>query len=131
MPAEWAEAAGALAGARVRPPADDPAGPDCYRIMVERGDAIVLRVERADAPAGYIVARVETFDEGRELVIVAAAGGAPGADLTAETQPLLEAVARRAGCRSMRCHTVRPGLMAKLERHGWRPAETIMRKVLA
>ena len=63
--------------------------------------------------------------EGEELVIVAAAGHAPGLCLLDALLPQIEAAS---GARWVRIHTARRGMGRQLMRHGYRPAEVVYRK---
>jgi hypothetical protein len=78
-----------------------------------------------------VVARfaLETVPRSRgvEGVIVAAAGGLPGADLVADVLPLIECEFPQE-VTTMRVHTVRPGLVKKMKRQGWQVAAYVLRK---
>ena len=71
--------------------------------------------------AGAVVARyalrMDQHDNGREIVVVAAAGGLPGVDLVASVLPNIEK--QGAGADRMTLRTRRPGLVRKLKKQGW------------
>lgn len=80
---------------------------------------------------GYYVTWIDSLDCGDELVIVAAAGRLPGVPLTRCVLPAIEALAAGAGCSSVRVHSIRPGMLKALARHGYAPSEIVYRKVIA
>lgn len=73
--------------------------------------------------SGVVVARyalrLEQHANGVELVVVAAAGGASGVDLTASILPTIEKQGRQAGAHRVTLRTRRPGLVRKLKKQGW------------
>jgi len=73
--------------------------------------------------SGVVVARyalrVEQHANGVELVVVAAAGGASGVDLTASILPTIEKQGHQAGAHRVTLRTRRPGLVRKLRKQGW------------
>lgn len=73
--------------------------------------------------SGAVVARyalrLEQHANGVELVVVAAAGGASGVDLTASIVPTIETQGRQAGAHRVTLRTRRPGLVRKLKKQGW------------
>lgn len=72
---------------------------------------------------GAVVARyaLRTVDyaNGREIVVVAAAGGLPGVDLVASVLPNIEQQGAGAGADRLTMRTRRPGLVRKLKKQGW------------
>lgn len=72
---------------------------------------------------GTVVARyaLRTVDHanGREIVVVAAAGGLPGVDLVASVSPNIERQGAIAGADRLTMRTRRPGLVRKLKKQGW------------
>ena len=71
--------------------------------------------------AGVVVARYalrqDHYENGSEIVIVAAAGGLPGVDLVASLVPTIERQGAIADRMTMR--TRRPGLVRKMKKQGW------------
>lgn len=95
--------------------------------QVEAG-AVLFAVEYGGAVVAWYVLRVEVSPETTEGVIVAAAGDLPGVDLCASVIPYIEK--QFYGCRSLRFHTARPGLVKKMARLGYTAGEIVMRKTL-
>lgn len=89
--------------------------------------APLFRVAADGEAIGYYLLRVDYLPEGAEGVIVAAAGR-PGFDLAEMCLPYIEGQFK--GCKSLRVHTARPGLVRKLAGVGWRPMEFVMKKDL-
>jgi hypothetical protein len=65
-----------------------------------------------------------------ELVILGAFASAGGHDLTAEAFPQIYRLAIERGCRTVRFHTMRAGLIAKAVAAGWTVSEVVVRKDL-
>lgn len=68
--------------------------------------------------ARYALRTVEHAN-GREIVVVAAAGGLPGVDLVASVLPNIEQQGAGAGADRLTMRTRRPGLVRKLKKQGW------------
>ncbi len=72
---------------------------------------------------GVVVGRyaLRTVDHanGREMIIVAAAGGLPGVDLVASVLPNIEQQGVSVGADRLTMRTRRPGLVRKLKKQGW------------
>lgn len=99
-----------------------------YQAIARGADALLFDVSWHGRRCGAVLCRVDPEEWGAEFVIVAAVGRLPGVDLTASCLPALEGVARKLGCRGLRFHTDRPGLVAKARRFGYRPHTTVVRK---
>lgn len=69
---------------------------------------------------GWLVTRTEVRPGGDELVIVAAAGKG-----TAEVLPVLQQIARKNNCATMRAHSRRPGMARLLKRYGFTERERV------
>lgn len=91
----------------------------CFEVIDETGRRV----------AGYALQLVE-HDLGREAVVVAAVGGAPGVCLVSSVMPGIEIQARNAGCRQVSMVTRRRGLVAKLKAQGFEFGGFVMRKKL-
>lgn len=78
---------------------------------------------------GYYAIQVNRHRAGTEVVIVAAAGILPGADLVATLIPYIEQQAK--GAQALTVHTRRRGLLAKLRAQGFGCDGFILRKQLA
>lgn len=96
--------------------------------QVQSGAAALFWLEGEGATVGAFVLRVDHPPSGAEGVIVAAAGRAPGVDLTALMLPLVEGMFK--GCQRLRIHTARPGLGAKLGAMGYGLQEAVYTKDL-
>ncbi|WP_300758480.1 hypothetical protein [Janthinobacterium sp.] len=73
--------------------------------------------------AGAVVARyalrLDRHENGVEMVVVAAAGGVSGVDLTASVVPTIETQGKGAGADRVTLRTRRAGLVRKLKKQGW------------
>lgn len=106
-------------------------GPEvaAWRENVEAGAWQALEVRQAGERVGHVLLMVEETALGPEMVIVSGVGR--GMDLLGEFMPRVERYAESLGCKSVRFHTKRPGLMKRgQEQHGYGFAEAIYRKVL-
>lgn len=101
---------------------------DDVKAQVEQGAALfVVQDDDAETVCAFVlrIDRFATYDEG---VVVAAGGNAPGVDLTAVVMPWIEK--RFTGCKSLRIHTERVGLVKKLVRQGYTGVEYVVKKEL-
>lgn len=98
---------------------------------VSRGAAHLAHVETDAGLAGIIVYSVARVGSERELLIIAAFGGQDRRDLTAEVLPEIEKLAVRMECKTVRFHTMRPGLIEKTTAQGFRISEVILRKTVS
>lgn len=116
-PCEWSpQAADLLARAFTH------GNPEVIGADVRAGRAGLFAVRDGATLGALFVLRVD----GDEGVIVAAAGGVPGVDLTAEVLPAVERMF--SGVRRIRIHTSRPGMAKKLARQGYGAAEVVLFK---
>ncbi len=65
-----------------------------------------------------------------EMWVTHAAGFMPGIDLTHVLAHGLDALAHKKGCGSVAFMTKRQGLIRKIQRHGYKAHETVMRKAV-
>lgn len=107
---------------------DESGGVENIRRQVEGGAAQVFKVIAGAELVGYYVLRVDTVAAGKELVVIAGAGGLPGVPLLQVMLPAIEAQAVESGCRWVRIHTSRRGMYKQLPRLGYQPAEVVYRK---
>lgn len=77
---------------------------------------------------GYYVLRIDHLIEHSEGVIIAAVGNVAELDLTLAALPLIEK--QFIGCKYIRIHTARAGLVKKLSAAGYQPLEFVMIKGL-
>ena len=101
-----------------------------FAARVEAGDAIALGVFSGPSQVMTVLVEIEGGDAGAELVVVAAGGDLPGADLTATIVPVLARIARESGCATLRIQTERMGLARKLAGLGFHPAGLLMRRAV-
>ena len=97
------------------------------KLQVENG-ASLFKLTQGDLLIGYYVLRVDTLAEHSEAVLVAGAGKHPEIDLTAAIIPVIEK--QFTGCKYIRIHTARAGLVKKLTALGYQPQEFVLRKAL-
>lgn len=122
-PAQWGE----TFAAQIAQAVQAATVPELER-QVRDGVAQAWGVTVGDRLACALVLRVDHTAAGSEGVIVAAAGGEPGVDLTRDVLPAVEQLF--SGVRAIRIHTARPGLMKKLARQGYQGAEVVLTKVI-
>ncbi len=97
---------------------------DSMRDQVERGEAKAFLVSDETKPVMVFILKVE----GTEGVVLLAAGGLDGVDLTATIMPHIESLF--IGCTSVRIHTQRAGLTKKLACMGYQAREIVLSKHL-
>ena len=98
--------------------------------IVKSGSAECMDLSHSESleRIGVLVYTVDRSFDLPEMVILAAYAGDPHYDITAHCLAELEASARSLGCATIRFHTMRPGLVRKSIRAGWRLSEAVMRK---
>lgn len=121
-----------LARACDRTDPDDP-GIDVtfYRDLVKAGRAYTLGL--VDDAGEILAAAVYTIDAGAvglEFVILACASEDPRAALIEDHLSGLEYLAVALGCKSVRFHTRRRGLVDRMSDRGYRPSEYVYRKAI-
>lgn len=99
---------------------------DIKREVEDTASLWVLCDDDAETLAAFVL-RVDQLADGCEGVVLAA-GGKADFDLTAVVMPHIEKMF--VGCKSMRVHTERMGLVKKLKLQSWYLAEMVMRKEL-
>lgn len=95
---------------------------------VNTGVAVLFKVEDNAQLVGYYLLRVEEFQAHSEAVLVAGVGKHPDINLTDIIIPMIEQ--QFLGCKYLRIHTARSGLIKKLSNMGFEPQEFVMRKLL-
>ncbi|WP_269526500.1 hypothetical protein [Coraliomargarita parva] len=95
--------------------------------QVQSGECTLAGVFEEGQEVGWTIFKVIEEDHGRELLSVASRGNSKS-DLSNEIIPILEDIARQYGCRSIRLHTMRTGLVQKLIKLDWFVSEVVMRK---
>jgi len=112
---------------------DDPRdGAPHYDVLQLRADVTaghcqLYGVSEADRLVAVFVLRIDQIGAELEFCVVAAAGGCPGIDLTANVVPVIQAWARDNGAHYVRVHTDRPGMLRKLGKLGFAMSEYVVR----
>jgi hypothetical protein len=97
--------------------------------MVRSGEARLVQIRTEESgPVGFIVYSIEVVHACPPELVVVAASGRDGRDLTAELDHAIHALAEQHHCRTVRFHTMRPGLIHKAGSLGYRISEVILRK---
>jgi hypothetical protein len=110
-------------------PMDSPIdSPEEILALVESGKANVMRFERAGEPLAVVVCSMMSGPRGKELHVEAVAGKSEANSYLPELLENLEAFASQSDCVSIRCNTIRTGLVRRLIGQGWFVSEIIMRK---
>lgn len=78
---------------------------------------------------GLSIFQIIENEAGKEFLSIASIG-TDRTDLTKSIIPILEEIAANYGCKSIRLHTMRPGLCSKLFPLGWFASEIVMSKEL-
>lgn len=105
--------------------------PEFYRARGLEGALHFMGVQIGGQYVGTLAIAAETTQRGRELVIVAAGSDRPDFDLVKTIMPHVEDLAQSWACKSVRFHTLRPGLARKMEGQGYHKAEWVYRKWLS
>lgn len=95
--------------------------------QVEQG-ASLFELSVDDVLIGYYILRVDHLANWSEAVFVAGAGSHPTIDVTTAAVLLVEK--QVIGCKFLRIHTSRPGIVKKIVKLGYQPQEFIMMKEL-
>lgn len=101
---------------------------DSWEKMIAAGEAEIVFAEKNGERIGFIVFNINREFPSPELVVLGAFSPASRFDLTAETLPQIESLGLLRGCKTVRFHTMRPGLIAKSLRAGFVVSEVILRK---
>ncbi len=122
--AEWSPEA--LDALRPAERADTSGGLQRVEDWARQGELFEIDID--DVTVMRYVLTVRQHSGGREGIIIAAAGRAPGVDLTEAAIPLIESTFAQAGCAVVALCTRRMGLVKKLARLGYRVDGVILRK---
>lgn len=97
---------------------------------IRDGSMTLLHVYERGEKVGWTVYSIIKHDAGKEFLSVASHGKSRS-DLSTSIIPHLERLAKDKGCQSIRLHTMRTGLVRKLEsKLDWYVSEIVMRKDL-
>lgn len=121
------EAAGGLSSVFVSGKTDTCGGLSTALEQLQESDCFVVCNSSGEKAAYYALQAIDR-PGGREVVIVAAAGTIPGADLVRSVIPYIEQ--QVSGAKALTVHTRRRGLVAKLAAQGFRVDGFILRKAL-
>lgn len=95
---------------------------------VRSGGFKLIRLEYNGEPVGLMVYKIEEA-AAREFVLVSLyCEPSCRFDVIQIVEEAAEKIAKQTGCVSIRFHTLRPGLVAKGRKRGFRIAEIVMRK---
>lgn len=106
----------------------DTTGGLCSAADQLRGAQCFAVLDGAGRSVGHYAVQTNTYAHGDEVVIIAASGSLPGADLVASLLPYLEKQA--SGAQALTVHTKRRALLAKLGALGFVCDGYILRKAL-
>jgi hypothetical protein len=114
-----------------RIPFDDPTlWKDYLSRGVKSGQYKCARIEHNGVEKGIAVFAIDQCAK-REFVVVAVyCDPIPGVDVTAYVGRMAFDLAKAEKCTSVRFHTMRPGLIMKAQKLGYRVAEVVLRKEL-
>lgn len=121
---EWTDAAQAILERAEK--FDTARGLDTVAAMRERA-APLYQITARDKPVAYYVLEVNHYPHGKEAVITAAAATIRGCDLTTILARTIELQVAGA-VDHIAFHTLRPGLMKKATKLGWKVDCVVMRK---
>ena len=96
--------------------------------LVKEGTAAAYELTGPDGRIAIMVASINREYAEPKLTIWAAISPDNNRTLTEDFLPQIEAKARELGCRTVAFHTMRPGLLEKAMRLGYRTCEVICRK---
>lgn len=99
--------------------------------LVESGRGKVFRFESEGKPLACAVVCILEGPLGKELMVEAVAGKSEVNSHLPALIATLERLAKESGCKSIRCNTVRPGLIKRLLDANWFVSEVIVRKAVA
>lgn len=106
-------------------PTDEPGGNFHWlRSQVTSGAAKIATLTKDGEAIGFVVFKIE----GDAELHILAAFGHDRTNLIEILAPLTDQLARRCDCETVRFHTMRPGLIARAQDHGFRVVEVMMRK---
>jgi hypothetical protein len=126
VPAQWSAEVEAILAPAMR--ADPLATCRTLEALTDNGEAHLLEIRCDGELVGATVVRLETREQGDELVIVAAGGRLPGHSLLRSLLPYVERIYPSATW--ARIHTARRGMVRELLRQGYSSRELVMAKRL-
>lgn len=113
-------------------PNDDPDG--CFREIVlgqlRNKTATFAQIIVEDKIIGHTIYSIDTFPGGHRELVSIATRCHHKTIVRHEIDEALTALARLKGCKSIRLHTVRHGLIKEALFHGWEISEIVIRKHL-
>lgn len=112
-------------------PNDDPAASFVPVVvnLIRTGKASLCEIYIGAEKAGITVYQIDDFEGHKELVSVATyAHPLNRKILRHDLDRLLSQLAEKCGCKSIRFHTSRHGLVSEALKNGWHTAEIVLRK---
>lgn len=123
-PADWCDAIEDILAPAMQH--DPMSGVATLRKMVKQGRGRLFGVYDGDYLIGAYVLAIERKMHGAEGIIVAGAGRLHGASLVRTLIPHIQN--QFIGCRSVRAHTARPGMVRELKKQGFQVSEIVLRR---
>jgi len=97
---------------------------------IDRGEFTLADIFEDGERVGFTVYTITENEDGKEFLSIASYAKGKG-NVTIEAMPILEGIAKAKGCKTIRLHTMRTGLVKKLtENLNWYVSEIVMRKEL-
>lgn len=93
----------------------------------ESGPCEVREIVADGAPVGFLVFEIDHIPECPPELVIHAMAGRDGSDLSEAVAPRLLELARELSCRTVRFHTMRPGLVKKARQLGFHVSEIVLR----
>lgn len=94
---------------------------------VSEGSWFARQIVKAGELVGFLVFDVEILGECPPELVVIALAGRDGSDMSEAALPYIFQIAVEMECKTVRFHTMRPGLISKAQKHGFRVSEIILR----
>jgi hypothetical protein len=95
---------------------------------IDRGEFELFDILENGEKIGFTVLTVIDGDNGTEILSIASYAKGRG-DVTIDVMPIIEGIGKARGCKTIRLHTMRTGLVEKLyKKLDWYVSEIVMRK---
>lgn len=98
--------------------------------LVKAGKMTLMHVYENGERVGFTVFEINNEPMGKELMSLVSYGKNEAGNLAESIIPMLEEIARKNDCKTIRLNTARPGLCKKLQKMDWFVSEILMRKEL-
>lgn len=112
-------------------PADSPTETMHYLERgIDSGEFTLADIYEGGERIGFTVYMITENEDGKEFLSIASYAKGQG-DVTTSAMPILEGIAKAKGCKTIRLHTMRTGLVKKLTKNqNWFVSEIVLRKEL-